>query len=241
MPNPQEIVANMRASTSRMRATRPIAAGMIARAGLLMAAMALLAACASQSSVTTNWADGAPRDRVYSRVLVVAVTSDANARCMFEEFMASQLASAATQVFQSCDASATVTPPTRASIAAAARATNADAVVASMLVREKEGEQTGGTRDTRGGEYFQASGEAMVSGPLGFNEAEVEWGREEYVPATTVVEGTLDVTTHFYSTQGPQLVCTLDTVVHDVQSTEGGMAALTEAVADRLRRDKLVR
>jgi hypothetical protein len=202
----------------------------------------LLLSGAAQAGVSTQWASGAPRDHTYSLVLVVGVTPDANQRCQFEQFMADQLSGPSTQVIQSCNVSATVTPPTRANIEQAVKTSGADAVLASMLVKVQEAEQTGGTRDTRGGDYFKAEGEADVpGGVLGFYDVPVVYGQEEQFASVSVVEGKLEVTSRFYATQGPTLICTLDTVVKDVESSDDGVAAVTEALANRLRSDKLVR
>jgi hypothetical protein len=201
----------------------------------------LVTGCASGGSSSTNWASGAPRGNTYSRVLVVGVTPSEDDRCMFENFLADQLTSPATQVIQSCDQATPVTPPTQESVAKMVAATGADAVLATRLVGAQAAVQNDGSRDDRGGYYFKAEGTADAVGPWGFYDLPVVYGQYENEPALSVLEGQLTVSSKFYATQSRSLVSTITTTVKDMDTSDNSIAAVAAAIANRLRSDHLVK
>lgn len=211
------------------------------RSALLCLALACTAGCAGTSGSTTTWATGAPRDTAYSRVLVVGVTASEDNRCMFENFLADQLSSPSTQVIQSCDQASPVTPPTQESVAKMAAATGADAVLTTRLVGAQASVQNDGSRDERGGYYFKAEGTADAVGPWGFYDLPVVYGQYQNQPSLSVLAGEVSVSSQFYSTQKSMLVCTIATTVKDSDTSDNAVAALAEAIADRLRSDGLAK
>jgi len=229
----------MNARILRYRANiRPAAS--LSRPVLTLLALACAAGCAGTSGSTTTWASGAPRD-TYSRVLVVGVSASEDKRCMFEEFLADQLTSPSTQVIQSCNQATPVTPPTQESVARMAATTGADAVLATRLVGAQAAVQNDGSRDDRGGYYFKSEGMTDAIGPWGFYDLPVVYGQYENQPALKMLEGKFTVSSNFYDTQKAMLVTTLSTTVKDNDTTDNAIAAVAEAIADRVRRDGLVK
>lgn len=201
----------------------------------------LVAGCTSNGSSSTDWAASAPRDHSYSRVLVVGVSASEDNRCMFEEFLADELTSPSTQVIQSCDQATPVTPPTRDSVARMVAATGADAVLATRFVGAQAAVQNDGSRDDRGGYYFKSEGTTDAAGPWGVYDLPVVYGQYENQPSLSLLEGQVTVSSKFYATQGPALVSTISTTVKDNDTSDNAVASIAEAIADRLRRDGLVK
>src|SRR5512133_1764360 len=96
----------------------------------LLGAALLAGAAQAKTSVKGTWAEGAPHDTSFSRVLVVGVSPSVNQRCAFEFFMASRLQGESVQVIPSCQVVKEKTPLTRESIEQAVAAIQADAVLA---------------------------------------------------------------------------------------------------------------
>ncbi len=211
------------------------------RPALALLALACAAGCAGSSGSTSNWASGAPRETTYSRVLVVGVSDSEDNRCMFENFLADQLTSPSTQVIQSCDQARPVTPPTQESVARMVAATGADAVLATRLVGAQATTQNDGSRDNRGGYYFKAEGTTDAEGPWGFYDLPVVYGQYENQSSLSLLEGKFTVSSKFYSTQKSMLVATISTTVKDSDTSDNAIAAVAEAIADRLRRDGLAK
>jgi hypothetical protein len=216
-------------------------AASLSRPAIALLVLACAAGCAGTSGSTSTWASGAPRDTTYSRVLVVGVSASEDNRCMFEQFLADQLTSPSTQVIQSCNQATPVTPPTQESVARMVTATGADAVLATRLVGSQAAVQNDGSRDDRGGYYFKSEGVTDAVGPWGFYDLPVVYGQYENQPALTMLEGQFTVSSNFYDTQKAMLVATLSTTVKDNDTSDNAIAAMAEAIADRLRHDGLVK
>jgi len=211
------------------------------RPAFALLALACAAGCAGTSGSTSTWASGAPRDKTYSRVLVVGVSASEDNRCMFENFLADELTGPSTQVIQSCNQATPVTPPTQESVARMVAATGADAVLATRLVGSQAAVQNDGSRDDRGGYYFKTEGTANAVGPWGFYDLPVVYGQYENQPSLSVLEGKFTVSSKFYSTQDAMLVCTISTTIKDSDTSDNAIASVAEAIADRLRSDGLVK
>jgi hypothetical protein len=177
----------------------------------------------------------------YTRVLIVGVTPDDNARCRFELFLAEQIRHKTTVGIPSCDVVSPLKPLTQAGIEQAVAAQQADAVLATILVSRKEGEVVGGDRDTRGGDYFKAEGEAFASGYFGVYGVPVVYGEFEDLPPLDTIEGQVHLVTRVYDTQGPKLVRTVNTVAKHLESSDQAAAEIAERLADQLRREGVVR
>lgn len=203
----------------------------------LLLAAATLPGCSTTTSATASgtWKDKAALTQPFTRVLVVGVSPDVNARCPFERLLASRIQSAGTAAFASCDVVAQKNPLTRESIDAAVAAQKADGVLATTLVSFDWNTGSSG-RDTRGGGMYKAtdSGYGMYGVP-------VVYGNFETAAAITTLKGEAHVTTNAYETRGPTLVYTLDSSVRNFESRDQGLVTIVGPIVDKLRRDGLIR
>ena len=85
-------------AVDQQRTTRPSLLS-----ALLLLSAGWLSASPSHASVTGAWSDNVSRDQSFSRVLVVGISPDRNARCAFERALASKIGSATTVAIVSCD------------------------------------------------------------------------------------------------------------------------------------------
>jgi hypothetical protein len=210
-------------------------------AALLILGAAVVSGCASQPRASGAWVEGAPRDRSYQRVLVVGVSPSIDQRCPFERYLASRIKSANTTAIVSCDVVDRKAPLTRESIEAAIASQKADAVVATNLVSKKWDAEEGGSRDTRGGGMYKATDAGYATGYYGAYGVPVVYGEFQTASSITTLQGEVEVQTRVYETQKATVVYSLDTVAKKLESRGAGLDALTSAIADRLRRDGLVR
>ena len=116
---------------------------------LLLLSVGWFVASPSHASVTGAWSDGVSRDQSFSRVMIVGITPDLNARCRFERTLASKIRSADTVAIVSCDVMPLNAELTRENVEAAVAAEKADAVLATSLI-SKEWEERRARLVTRG-------------------------------------------------------------------------------------------
>jgi hypothetical protein len=209
---------------------------------LLVLGVAWLSGCAGNSSVKSAWQESAPRHQSFTRVLIVGVSANFTQRCAFEWSMASQIKSASTQVFVSCDSMTSKDPLTRANIERVAVTDQADAVLTSAVVSMQLGGQQGNTRDTRATPYYQVTGQGYVTGELGAYGVPVTFVQLETTPSITLITGDIHVLTKLFETHGATLVYTVDTQAksENIQSSSSGIETITALIADRLRRDGVI-
>ena len=204
---------------------------------LLLTATVWLSGCAGVS-VKGAWQEGVPRNQTFSRVLVVGVSPDRNLRCAFESTFASQLRSASTTVFSSCDEMTSKEPLTRENIERVVASVNADAVLATRLVSLGTGERVGGSRDTRGDALYKATdyGYGVYGMPVTYVEFQT-------APPLTTLTSSVHVVTRLYETRGAMLIYTLDTTTksQEIDSTQATLITITAPTADRLRQAGLIR
>jgi len=208
---------------------------------LLLAAVAALPGCAQQVRVNGSWQDDVARDQAYTRVLVVGVSPDYNQRCAFETFLALQIRSESTTVITSCRAMSSKDPLTLENIERVIAEHQVDAVLATSLVASKIGAQEGGSSETRGDSYYKAVGIDYWSGYYGAYGMPVVYGEFQTAPPITTVTGEVEILTKVFETRGATLVYELNTKARDLESRESGLAIITGPIAERLRKDGLVR
>ncbi len=208
---------------------------------LMLLAGAGLSGCASQPSVSSAWQDGASHSQSFSRVLIVGVSPDINQRCAFEHFLASRIMSASVKAIASCDVVKAKNPLTRESIDEAVASQQADAVVATTLVSVDWGAKEGAGRDDRGGGMYKATDAGYATGYYGVYGVPVVYGEFQTASSITTVKGTAHVTTKVWETKGPTHIYTMETTVGNLESRDTALAAITGPIADRLRRDGLIR
>jgi hypothetical protein len=198
---------------------------------------------AEKVKVTGSWQDGVPHDLTFARVLVVGVTHDVDQRCRWERFLAAKLNGTTTKAVASCDAVTKVDPLTLESIQDAVAWLKVDAVVATSLVDREWKAEEGGGRDTRGTSNYKATdaGFADYYGYYGVYGVPVVYGEFVATPAVTTLTGKAHVTTKVYETKGPKVVYTMDTTAQSSDFRERSMSSVMTPMADRLRREGLIR
>jgi len=196
---------------------------------------------AEKVRVTGAWQDGVPHDLTFARVLVVGITPDVDQRCRWERFLAAKLNGTTTKAVASCDAVTKVDPLTLESIEDAVKWLKVDAVVATSLVDREWKAEEGGGRDTRGTANYKATDAGYAYGYYGMYGVPVIYGEFVDTPPVTTLKGTAQVTTKVYATQGPKVVYTMDTKAQSSDFRERSMSSVTTPMADRLRRDGLIR
>ncbi len=210
---------------------------------MLLVGMAWLSPgyAAEKVKVTGAWQDGVPHDLTFARVLVVGITPDVDQRCRWERFLAAKLNGTTTKAVASCDAVTKVDPLTLESIQEAVEWLKVDAVVTTSLVDREWKADEGGGRDTRGTANYKATDAGMAYGYYGMYGVPVIYGDFVATPPVTTLKGTAQVTTKVYATQGPKVVYIMDTKAQSSDFRERSMSSVTTPMADRLRRDGLIR
>lgn len=214
------------------------------RAALLAAGAMLLAACAQAPKVDGRWNDQADRGQPFSRVMVVGVTPHLNQRCAFEGFLADRIRSDATQVVTSCGTLPHGEKLTRESVERVVAEQGVDGVLATTLVAVKQKAQEGGTIETRGDAYYKATDFGYAAGYYGYYGVygvPMAYAEFETAPALTTVRGDITVSTTLYSTRNAMPVYTITTRARGLESRAEGLAVISGPIAERLRRDGVIR
>jgi hypothetical protein len=221
----------------------PQSASVRPAAALILLGTLALSGCGGgpQVRATGAWQEGGAGQKSFSRVLVVGVSPDVNQRCSFEQFMAAQMESDSVEAIVSCFAVKKREPLTRESIDEAVAAKQADAVLATILVDREWSVEEGGSRDTRGGAYYKATDAGLATGYYGVYSVPVVYGEFQTAAPVMTLTGDVHVTSKLYDTRGPALVYTVETEAKGITTRDGGLAAVTEAIANRLRGDGLIR
>jgi len=211
-----------------------------------LCALVALAGCSMQQvRVDGGRVAGATPDQSFARVLVVGITTSASARCDFESFMATQIRATGADAKASCNLMNTSDPLTRESIEAVVKDYGADAVLATVLVKADMGAETGGARETRGGGYYKATGTGYADyyyrGGYGAYGVPVVYGEFRMAPVITTISGTVTVRSMLYATSNAALVYEISTTASDLASRDKGLAAITPPIAQRLKKDGLLR
>jgi hypothetical protein len=218
----------------------PMLSGHAGRALVIAIAMTQ-AACTRPTTVESAWA-GARTGQTFTRVLVVGVTPDYNTRCRFERMMMDSLNANGVNSMTSCSRMASKDALTREAVVEIVRELDADAVLSTRLVDGKVRTVEGGSDEARGEAYYKPVGYGYVDDPFygsyGLPITYVDFVAEA---PTMTLQRTVVVSSHLYETQGASLVYTVDTATYDKESQSEVIDAITDAIADRLRRDGLVR
>ena len=209
-------------------------------AGLAM----LAAACTRPTTVESAWSAGVPQHQAFSKVLVVGVTPSYTTRCRFERMMRDSLSNANATAITSCSKMDSKDPLTRDAIVALVTDLGADAVLATRLVDAKANLVEGGTDEARGRAFYKPTGYGYgygydpYYGPYGVPVVYGEFVAED---ASFTLQRTVVISSNLYETRDATLVYTLDTTTRDRKSQSEVIDAVTLAIAERLRRDGLVR
>ena len=227
---------------NRVAGKLPITKSPLALAALLVGVAWISPGQAAEKvKVTGSWQEGVPHNLSFERVLVVAITPDLDTRCQWERFLAAKLNGATTKAVASCDAVTKVEPLTLESIQDAVEWLKIDAVMATSLVDREWEEDEGGGRDTRGTANYKAIDSGYAYGYYGMYGVPVIYGDFVATPPITTLSGTAQVTTKVYATQGQKVVYTINTKAQSSDFRERSMSSITTPMAERLRKDGLIR
>lgn len=208
-------------------------------AGLALAALAACGGTPVKSS--GQWAAGSPPRQSYSRILVLGVSPDANQRCAFEDSMVQALQQLGASAGSTCAVLGPSEPLTRESVEKAIAATSAEAVLATRPLGGSVSLEEGGTHETRGGAYYKATGTGYAYDYWGAYGVPVVYGEFQTSPAEFVLEGRGRVRSDLYQAGSATLVYSVETAAERLESRSQGMALVTDSIAERLRRDGLLR
>ena len=212
---------------------------------LFLAGGALIAGCAGPVKVTSDWQGDRSTAQSLERVLVVGVSPDHNTRCAFERFLANESRGQKPLMIPSCNEMASDEELNLENVERVVAAVNADGVLATSLVAAKTEAREGGTLETQGDAYYKATGYGYASpyygGGYGVYGIPVVYGEFKTAPPITTVEGEVEISTRLFETRGPSQVYEMTTNARDLDSRIDGLAEVTTSVADRLRKDGILR
>ena len=226
----------MHASCHRHKRLRKAPLGPVL--GLLGAAC--LAGCGGQVTVKSAWQSQAARSQSFTRVLMVGVSPDYAQRCRFEYWMVKDLQNDKVAADSSCNSMTKEVPLNRENIERVVAALHSDAVMSTSLVQASFSMQQGGTADTRGGGNYEATGFGYATGMYGLYGVPVTYAEFETAPPITALKGEVHVLTRLHDVRSASLIYSIDTKVRDLEDSSLGLAAITPAIAERLRRDGLI-
>ena len=212
----------------------------------LVLSAAWLAGCERQVRVESSWQENVPRDLSFTRILVVGISPNVNIRCDFEHFLATQVSSESVVAIPSCGKMSIKEPLTIESIDEAVKAEQADAVLATILVASNVHAKDGGMNETRGDAYYKATGTGYGYGGYGSwyggrYGVPVTYVEFQTAPPITTISGEVDIVTRLFEVSDGTMVYELVTTAHDMQSRDSALAAVTAPIAERMRRDGLIR
>ena len=208
---------------------------------LAVAAGAILVGCTGQPSVKSTWSASASRNQSFARLLVVGVSPDYAQRCNFEYWMVRDLRTDKLVADASCNSMSKDEPLTRASIERLVATLHSDGVLTTRMVASSWLTKEGGSHDTRSTGSYKYIASGYDTGFYGAYGMPVDYYQFKTLPSIMNSRGAGHIITNLYETHGGSLAYSIDTKVEDVESSQLGLAMVTPAIVDRMRRDKLIR
>jgi len=193
-------------------------------------AVLLFSGCAQSVKVASDW-HGEHSGLPAEKALVIAVTPDLNSRRRFEDLVAQRVTGDQTRAWSSSRKMDTQAPLRRETVQEAVDETGAQLVIVTRLVNAdldvREAGEPGSIRARR-----------RYATPLDFFRYDYEiTERDIYLVPTASVSLSTDV----YDVRSGKLLYSLDTVIPPRETRLEIMSAAARAIADRLRRDGLIR
>lgn len=216
---------------SRRASRRPLSA-----AALILAIAA--AGCMQSIRSTGAWHEGATRSQGFRKLLVVGVTPDRNQRCNFEWVLATKMRSETVEAITSCSLMKDDVQLSRESIEGIIKSSGVDGVVATRLVDSGASLKQGGTEDTRGHGMYKATDMGYGYGYYGMP---VVYGEFSSSRPIIEMESTFEVVTQVYETRGATPVYSLKTAGKSRDDINIVREDISWAIADRLRKDGLIK
>lgn len=206
----------------------------------LILTIAGLAGCTQSIRATGAWAEGATRPQTFRKLLIVGVSPDYNQRCNFEWVLATKMRSETVEAITSCSLMKSDVQLSRESIEPVVRSSGTDGVIATRLVDSGASLKEGGTGDTRGSALYKATDMGMGYG-YGYYGMPVVYGDFAASRPIIELESTFEVVTQVYETRGASRVYSLKTKGKSRDAMNIVREDISSAIAERLRRDGLVR
>jgi hypothetical protein len=228
---PDKLFINMHTLNSLLYSTRGILA--------VVSVSILLAGCSARTSVSSTYADQEVRNPRFERALVVAVTATPERRLSFERAVVKDLSQDGTLAWASAQLMNTELEINEANLSGVIKEQQADALIVtrimSMEVKPVEVEGRSAVLEEQ-----QQSGESHVfkrqSGTL------FRYDYEEDIESSYVTtEYTTELKTEVFATDSGDLVYTVVSRVSKVETISEVIEVLSDEIAARLRRDKVIK
>ena len=197
---------------------------------LVLLCAAILAGCSKSTKVSSVRHEAKPAAAPFSKIVVVGVTPNQNLRVSWERVMAETLDDAGNTVwtsFRELDYEI----PTRENITEVVRATGADAVLVSRLIRQEVSaedvdERTGAKKRRKNQYVFDI----------------FRYDYEEFTePSYTLVASDVELATDLYETTEGRLIYSIDSTTFQKQTAWDVLDEATIAIAKKLRSDRMTR
>jgi hypothetical protein len=199
----------------------------------------LASACANHTSVSSSWVDSKQRNSQFERVLVVAVSSNADGRMSFEDAVVYDLRGPETQAWPSVRLMEPDLEITRETLRPIIEQQQADALVVTRVTRlEVEPIEIGG-RSTVLAEQQQSGQDYVYQRKQGtlFRYDYTEDVEKTYL----TTEYTTELTTDVYATASGERIYTIVSRANKQESLADVIDVLSNVIAKRLRRDKVIK
>jgi hypothetical protein len=199
----------------------------------------LTGACSSHTSVSSSWTDPKQRNSQFNRVLVVAVSANADGRMSFEDAVVYDLRGPETLAWPSARLMKPDLEITRETLRPIIEQQQADAVVVTRVTRlEVEPVEIGG-RSTVLAEQQQSGQDYVYQRQQG---TLFRYDYEENVEKTYITsEYTTELRTDVYATASDELVYTIVSRATKQESLADVIDVLGNVIAKRLRKDGVIR
>jgi hypothetical protein len=196
-------------------------------------------ACTSHTSVSSSWTDTKLRNSPFKRVLVVAVSANADGRMSFEDAVVYDLRGPETQAWPSSRLMKPDLEITKETLLPIIEQQQADAVVVTRVTRlEVEPVEIGG-RSTVLAEQQQSGQDYIYQRQKG---TLFRYDYEEDVEKTYISsEYTTELRTDVYTTTSDQHIYTIISRATKQESLADVIDVLSNVIAKRLRKDGLIK
>ncbi len=199
----------------------------------------LASACANHTSVSSSWVDSKQRNSEFERVLVVAVSSNADGRMSFEDAVVYALRGPETQAWPSSRLMKPDLEITRETLAPIIEQQQADAIVVTRVTRLEVTPVEIGGRSTVLAEQHQTGQDYVYQRQQGtlFRYDYTEDVEKTYITS----EYTTELTTDVYATASGERIYTIVSRATKQESLADVIDVLSNVIAERLRKDKVIK
>ena len=197
----------------------------------VLAAAAMLAACAPQTEIVKLYDAGGTDNRPYERLLVVAITADSDSRRQLEDMISTQLQQAGVASVSAHTRTGAKTVLKQQEVNEAARESGADAILITHIVStdvqaEKQEGRTNFRAECRGGgdpaDYFLYDYDELKE------------------PDTVRVAHTVVAVTNLYDAADRRRLWTIQSTCFDKETMDEVLLEEAAAIARQLHADRLI-